>query len=157
MKTLTKQPLFIGMILALTCSISSVALAEGIEGSWRTIDDKTGEAKSIIKIEKTANGTYSGTLEKLLPRVGYTPKKNCENCPAPFTDKPKEGLNILWGLVPIAGYDGAYDKGKILDPTTGKIYRAKATLGSDGKTLNVRGYIGVSMFGRNQTWQRVKE
>lgn len=157
MKKLTQQPVFIGLILALTCSLSSFAIAADITGSWRTIDDKTGEAKSIIKIEKAANGTYSGTLEKVLPRVGYTPKKNCENCPAPFTDKPKEGLNLLWGLVPVAPNDGSYDNGKLLDPSTGKIYRAKATLGAGGKTLKVRGYIGVSMFGRSQVWQRVSD
>lgn len=155
MKTLKQQPLFIGLVLALACSISSIALAADITGSWRTIDDKTGAAKSIITIEKTANGTYSGTIVKILPRAGYTPKKYCVNCPAPFTDKPIEGLNVLWGLVQDS--DGAYDNGKIIDPLSGKIYRAKATLGSEGKTLTVRGYIGVSMFGRSQVWQRVSE
>lgn len=157
MRTLAKQSLFIGIVLALTCSVSSAALAGDITGNWRTIDDKTGAAKSIIKIEKTANGTYSGTIEKILHREGYTPKTHCVNCPAPFTDQPIEGLNILWGLVPLESYEGVYDKGKILDPLNGKIYRAKVTLGPEGKTLNVRGYVGVSMFGRTQVWQRVSE
>ncbi len=157
MESFAQRPLLFGLFLALCWSMSSIASAAGIEGNWRSIDDKTGAAKSIIKIEKNSNGTYSGTIEKVLPQVGYTPKKNCVNCPAPFTDKPIEGLNIIWGLVPVASDDGVYDKGKILDPLSGKIYRAKLTLGPEGKTLNVRGYVGVSMFGRSQIWQRVSE
>ncbi len=157
MKTSIQQPLFISLVLALACSISSVALAADITGSWRTVDDKTGFAKSIVRIEKKDNGTYSGTVEKILTHEGYTPKKVCQNCPAPFTDKPIEGLNILWGLVPVTYADGVYDKGKVLDPLSGNIYRAKVTLGAGGKTLNVRGYIGISMFGRSQVWYRESE
>jgi len=157
MKTFVQKPLFIGLVVALTCSISSVALAADVTGSWRSIDDKTGFAKSIIRIEKTANGTYSGTIEKVLTHEGYTPKKICVNCPAPFTDKPIEGLNIIWGLVTTPSASGVYDQGKILDPLSGKIYRAKLTLGANGQTLNVRGYIGFSMFGRSQVWQRETE
>lgn len=157
MKTLAQQPLFISLVLALTCSISTLALAGDITGHWRSIDDKTGFAKSIIKIEKKENGTYSGTIEKVLTHEGYTPKKFCVNCPEPFTDKPIEGLNILWGLVPTPSADGIYDKGRVLDPLSGNIYRAKLTLGPEGKTLKVRGYIGISMFGRSQIWQRESE
>ena len=157
MKILTQQPLFTSLVFALTCCMSSVALAADVTGNWRSIDDKTGFAKSIIKIEKTADGTYSGTIEHVLTHEGYTPKKFCVNCPAPFTDKPIEGLNIIWGLVAVPSEDGVYNKGRILDPLNGKIYRAKLTLGADGKTLNVRGYIGISMFGRSQVWQRESE
>jgi hypothetical protein len=58
MKTLAQKPLFVSVVLALACSISSVALAADITGCWRSIDDKTGFAKSIIKIDKNSNGTY---------------------------------------------------------------------------------------------------
>ncbi|MBC7751917.1 MAG: DUF2147 domain-containing protein [Candidatus Saccharibacteria bacterium] len=157
MKIFVKQSLFATQVLALTCFMSSMALAADVTGTWRSIDDKTGFAKSIIRIEKTANGTYSGTIEKVLTHEGYIPKKICVNCPAPFTDKPIEGLNIIWGLVTTPSASGVYDQGKILDPLSGKIYRAKLTLGANGQTLNVRGYIGFSMFGRSQVWQRETE
>lgn len=157
MKAFAHQPLFTSLVLALTCSLSSVAFAADVTGNWRSIDDKTGFARSIINIKKTADGTYSGTISKVLTHEGYTPKKFCVNCPAPFTDKPIEGLNIIWGLVAVPSTKGVYDNGKILDPLSGKIYRAKLTLGTDGKTLNVRGYIGFSMFGRSQIWQRESE
>lgn len=157
MKTFVQKPLLTSLIVMLTCGISNVAFAADVTGNWRSIDDKTGFAKSIIHIEKTANGTYSGTIIKVLTHEGYTPKKFCVNCPEPFTGKPIEGLNIIWGLVAEPSENIVYDNGRILDPLSGKIYRAKLTLGAEGKTLNVRGYIGISMFGRSQIWQRESE
>ncbi len=154
MKTLAQSSLFLGLVLALSCSLSTLAVAADVTGNWRSIDDKTGFAKSIINIEKKENGTYSGTIIKVLTHEGYTPKKICVSCPAPFTEKPIEGLNIIWDLVQTPSEKGVYDHGQILDPLSGKIYRAKLTLAADGKTLNVRGYVGISMFGRSQVWQR---
>jgi uncharacterized protein (DUF2147 family) len=49
-----------------------------------------------------------------------------------------------------------YDGGKILDPETGKIYSASMRLSPDGTKLNVRGYLGLSIFGRSQTWTRLQ-
>jgi uncharacterized protein (DUF2147 family) len=42
----------------------------------------------------------------------------------------------------------------ILDPLSGKVYRAKARLSPDGRRLSMRGYVGVSMLGRSQSWFR---
>jgi uncharacterized protein (DUF2147 family) len=50
--------------------------------------------------------------------------------------------------------DGAYGGGGILDPDTGSVYRCKFHLAKDGTVLVVRGYIGISLLGRSQTWQR---
>jgi uncharacterized protein (DUF2147 family) len=47
-----------------------------------------------------------------------------------------------------------YEGGEILDPKNGKVYRSKVTLKDGGKKLDVRGYIGVPMFGRSQVWVR---
>jgi uncharacterized protein (DUF2147 family) len=74
----------------------------------------------------------------------------CHNCTGTFKDKKVVGLNILWGLKDQG--NGEWDGGSILDPKTGKIYKAKMTL--KGDKLYVRGYIGVSLLGRTQTWVR---
>ncbi len=154
MKISTPQALFMSCVLGLACSISGMSHAADVTGTWKTIDDKTGFAKSIIRIEKNADGTYGGTVVKILSHPGYTPEVYCVDCPAPFTHKPIEGLNILWGLKPDSSEAGLYDGGQILDPLSGHMYKAKMTLAADGNTLNVRGYIGFSLLGRSQVWHR---
>ena len=62
-------------------------------------------------------------------------------------------MTILWGLT-AAG--SVWKGGEILDPDNGKTYRCKMTLSDDGKELNVRGYIGISLIGRTQTWHRLE-
>lgn len=138
--------LYWGLILA--------TFAADITGLWQTIDDKTGAPKAQVEIRKEANGTYAGKIIKVTPRPGYTPKEICDNCPAPYTNKPILGLDIATGLKQVDGLN--YTGGKILDPNTGKVYGLKAKLSSTGKRLHMRGYLGVSALGRNQIWIRVE-
>ena len=141
------------IISALLCSVlSSLAFAEDITGLWQTIDDKTGAPKGQVEIRKEANGTFVGKVTKITPRTGYTPKEICVDCPAPYTNKPILGLDVLTGLK--QGQGSNYVNGRILDPNTGKIYSMKAKLSANGKRLHLRGYVGVSVLGRNQIWIR---
>ena len=139
------------IISALLCSVlSSLAFAEDITGLWQTIDDKTGAPKGQVEIRKEANGTFVGKITKITPRIGYTPKETCVDCPAPYTNKPILGMDVLTGLK--QGQGSNYVNGRILDPNTGKIYSMKAKLSANGKRLHLRGYVGVSVLGRNQIW-----
>lgn len=141
------------IISALLCSVlSSLAFAEDITGLWQTIDDKTGAPKGQVEIRKEANGTFVGKVTKITPRTGYTPKEICVDCPAPYTNKPILGMDVLTGLK--QGQGSNYVNGRILDPNTGKIYSMKAKLSANGKRLHLRGYVGVSVLGRNQIWIR---
>ncbi|MEG0483506.1 MAG: DUF2147 domain-containing protein [Acinetobacter sp.] len=133
-------------------SLSQLSFAEDISGLWQSIDDQTGAPKGIVRISKEPNGTYSGTITKVTPRIGYKPKEFCVNCPAPYTNKPIIGLNVIHSLQYKDG--GKYEGGKILDPNSGKIYSLKAKLSSNGKKLVLRGYIGIAALGRSQTWIR---
>ncbi|ARD27765.1 DUF2147 domain-containing protein [Acinetobacter pittii] len=144
--------IFIGALLLL--GMNTATFAADITGLWQTIDDKTGAPKAQVEIRKEANGTYAGKIVKLTPRPGYTPKEICDNCPAPYTNKPILGLDIATGLKQTDGLN--YTGGKILDPNTGKVYSLKAKLSSTGKRLHMRGYLGVSALGRNQIWIRVE-
>ncbi|WP_173911461.1 DUF2147 domain-containing protein [Acinetobacter sp. Marseille-Q1618] len=134
--------------------ISTFALAQDISGVWQQIDDQSGEAKAQIALKKDNRGGYTGTIIKITPRPGYTPKELCVNCPAPYTNKPVLGLNIITGLKHVKDKD--YDQGKILDPLTGKVYSLKAKLNQNGKILRLRGYLGTAVLGRSQTWLRVE-
>ncbi|ENX39542.1 DUF2147 domain-containing protein [Acinetobacter courvalinii] len=140
-------------ILFLTM-ISSFSFAQDITGLWQSIDDKTGAPKGIVEIRQEANGTYTGKVVKITPRTGYVPKEICVDCPAPYTNKPIIGLDVVTGLKHSEGLN--YTSGRILDPNTGKIYSMKAKLSANGKRLHLRGYLGISALGRNQIWIRTE-
>ncbi|WP_159802115.1 DUF2147 domain-containing protein [Flavobacterium sp. MK4S-17] len=125
------------------------AQAQDVTGKWKTIDDETGEAKSIVEIYEQNGKVYGKVVEILNPA-----KKNakCTKCKGADKDKPIDGLVIIKGLTK----DGdEYTDGDILDPNKGKLY--SCTIKLEGKDkLNVRGYLGISLLGRTQTWYRVK-
>jgi uncharacterized protein (DUF2147 family) len=137
---------------ALLCAASlASAQADSPVGVWRTVDDKTGKERSVVRI--VDNGSvFEGKVEKLLNRQpDDDPDGLCRKCEGERKDKPIVGMTILWGLKK----DGEqFTGGEILDPKNGKIYRAKMKLLEGGRKLEVRGYIGVSLLGRSQTWYR---
>lgn len=119
-------------------------------GLWRTIDDKTNKERSLIRITES-NGELQGVVEKIFDQPGDDPEHLCRACKGDRKDKPVIGMTILWGLKK----DGeSWRGGEILDPKNGRVYKAKLTPSADGKTLDVRGFIGVSLIGRTQTWHR---
>lgn len=129
----------------LMACVAGLVSANGIEGKWRTVDDETGKPKAVVQISKNG-ATYSGTIVELMSGV--------ENvCPACKGNQPLKGLTVLTGL---KEKGNKYEDGKIFDPKGGKTYSAKAEVSGDGKTLKVRGYVGISVLGRTQTWHRVQ-
>ncbi|HRB70329.1 DUF2147 domain-containing protein [Flavobacterium sp. WV_118_3] len=123
--------------------------AQGVVGKWKTVDDETGEAKSIVEITESGGKIYGKVVEILNPA-----KKNakCKDCSGEDKDKPILGLTIIKGLKKSGD---EYTEGKILDPNKGKLYKCTVKLDGHDK-LNVRGYVGISLIGRTQTWSRVK-
>ncbi len=117
-------------------------------GLWKTIDDHTGKEKSLVRIVESG-GVVSGRVEKLLHPS--RPNPTCDKCRDERRGKPITGLSIIEGLKEHAG---VWEGGKILDPENGKIYTVRLKPIDDGKTLEVRGYIGP--FFRTQTWSRVE-
>ena len=120
-------------------------------GKWMTIDDKSGKPGGIIRIEQV-DGQYKGWIEKIFPEPGEHPDPKCVYCEGERKNQPVVGLNFMWGLTK---QGDEYQGGEILDPRSGKIYRARLKLEDGGKKLNVRGFIGFSLLGRSQTWNRV--
>jgi uncharacterized protein (DUF2147 family) len=124
--------------------------SESPVGVWRTIDDKTGKEKSLVRIVE-ANGELRATIEKLFREPHEEPNPNCDKCPGERKNKPVLGMMIMTGLKKSGS---EYDGGEILDPANGKTYRVKMWTAEGGKKLNVRGFIGVSLLGRTQVWVR---
>ena len=144
----------LALLTGLVLSTSSLFAADDIAGTWRSIDDKTGFSKALIEIKKSDNGVYQGKIIKILPRPGYTPKTHCQDCPAPYKGAPILGLTVLDGMKQKNATE--YEGGTILDPLSGKIYKSKIKVSNNGKRLRMRGYVGVEVFGRSQTWIRDK-
>ncbi len=149
MKKIISLSFFTGLVIA-----STAVLAQDISGTWQQIDDKTGSPKAVIEIRKESNNTFTGKIVKITPRPGYTPRERCNNCPAPYTNQPILGMEILKGLKQVEG-TSSYEKGRVIDPLSGKFYDAKMKLNASGKRLSLRAYMGVSALGRNQTWLRI--
>ena len=118
-------------------------------GAWQSIDDKTREAKSQIRIAESG-GALNGRIEKLL-RKEARQDAVCDECNDDRKGKPMVGLEIIRGGKKADGKD-VWEGGKILDPENGKEYRASFTPIEGGKKLEVRGSIGP--FWRTQTWTR---
>jgi uncharacterized protein (DUF2147 family) len=117
-------------------------------GLWQTISDVDGKPKAYIRIRED-KGELVGVIEAIID-----PDKRdsrCEKCPGERRDKPVLGLTIITGM----HRDGDhFAGGEILDPDNGYVYSCKITVADAGRKLDVRGYLGFSLFGRTQTWVR---
>jgi uncharacterized protein (DUF2147 family) len=135
--------------IALFLLTSFFAQSQSVLGKWKTIDDETGKAKSIVEVYEKSGKIY-GKITEILVEAN---KKNiCSLCTGDDKNKPVFGMVILRGLVK----DGEeYNNGKILDPNNGKTYKCYITLEGKDK-LKVRGYIGMALLGRTQYWVRMK-
>ena len=140
-------------LLALFCALPSLAVAQEAAspvGLWKNIDDVSGKPKALIRITDN-KGELRGQIEQLYLPAGTDPNPRCVLCKGANKDQPVLGMVFMSGLRKVGD---EYTGGEILDPDNGKVYRSKLTLVDNGKKVNVRGYIGVPMFGRSQTWVR---
>lgn len=138
-----KRTLFFAVTL-----FSSVTLfaQNPLLGEWITVDDATGEQKSIVRIYQADNGKYYGTIIQLLEENGETAV--CTECTGEDHNKPIVGLTIIRDM---QLKDNELRGGKVLDPDNGKFYYAKVYL-KDGKLI-LRGSLDkAGLLGRSQTW-----
>jgi uncharacterized protein (DUF2147 family) len=141
------------MLLAGALVVStSLAMAQPTTpvGLWQTIDDTTGQPKALVQIVDDGGGTLSGKIVHGLAS-NDDPTRRCTACTDSRKDQPMRGLTIISDMKPDGG---DWDGGQILDPENGKLYKCKMHLEDGGEKLVVRGYIGISLIGRSQTWIR---
>lgn len=123
-------------------------------GLWKTIDEDSGKAKSLVRISEH-NGILDGRIEKLLD-PDDPPDAVCEKCSDERRNKPVQGMIILRNVKKSSQAATLWEGGDILDPEDGKLYRVRLMPSPDGRRLEVRGYVGVPLLGRTQTWLRVE-
>lgn len=134
-------------ILLLFTFSAWASTADSPVGLWQAFNDE-GKATGYIRISEK-NGEFIGTVERGLPTDAAD--KYCTACKDHRKNQRLIGMDILWGL---RNDGGGYSGGEILEPFSGNIYRAKLTLIENGSKLKVRGYAGISLFGRTQIWKR---
>jgi uncharacterized protein (DUF2147 family) len=150
---LSKKNLAVACLLA-GAAFTAAAQASSPAGVWRTIDDSTKKDKSLVRIVE-AGGVYTGKVEKFLDPD--TPKDAvCKDCSDERKDKPILGMTIVRSMKQSGDDKAVFEGGDILDPNNGKVYRSKMTLIDNGAKLEVRGFIGISLLGRTQTWVRAE-
>lgn len=137
----------------LTLSAGFAAAQTTPVGLWKTIDDDGKTEKSLVRISEK-DGVLSGAIEKIFDPAKQDSK--CDKCSDERKDKPTLGMIILRNIKQDGDDKSLWDGGDILDPNNGKLYKARLKPIDGGKKLEMRGYIGMPMLGRTQTWVRVE-
>jgi uncharacterized protein (DUF2147 family) len=142
---------FIAAIFFCGHSAGAQAAGDSPVGLWRIIDDQTGKAQGIMKIYETSPGMIAGRLEQTFDPTDVS--KVCTECEDDRKDKPLIGLELMRGLKKTGD---EYNGGTILDPESGDDYGCTVKVTEGGQKLLVRGFLGISLLGRTQTWIREK-
>ena len=137
------------ILIVLFLFFIQISLAQTVTGKWKTFDDETGDAKSVVEIYEKNGKIFAKIVE--IFEIQHRNRK-CDLCTGEDKDKPILGFTIIKGLTK----DGEeYNGGKITDPKNGKSYKCLLSLENKDK-LKVRGYIGFALIGRTQFWTRIK-
>jgi uncharacterized protein (DUF2147 family) len=122
-------------------------------GLWEQVDERSGKAESWFRITER-NGVYDGTIVKIFFKPGEDQNPVCDKCEGADRGKPVMGLTLIKGMRRTGNH---YEGGTITDPRDGSVYRALMELSPDGQKLEMRGYLGISLFGRSQIWNRLPD
>jgi uncharacterized protein (DUF2147 family) len=149
---------FPALLLVVCAALVNARAAFAVElespvGRWITFDDETHAVRGVVRIFEK-DGRLFGRIERAADRDDH---EVCTACSDERKDQPLNGLVIIRNMRRGSDDPLVWEGGDVLDPDTGKVYRLKWRLESRGASLVVRGYLGVSLLGRSQTWARAPD
>src|SRR5258708_28584094 len=150
-----------GLQLSMLLAVSFAALtalahsAKADEPTASGLWEKSAAGKPVAWILIFEHGgTYQGAIAKRFLKPGDDAGAVCAKCVDDRRNEPLLGITFIRGMK----RNGLkYEGGDILDPRDGKIYSANMAVNSDGQTLTLRGYMGISILGHDEVWNRLPD